>query len=65
MAEYRPGDRITYEKAERRAGRLAVACYGATYVRSQLVSGRPMHVIVLDDRPGRPIQVGDASLRPA
>lgn len=63
LVTFRPGDRVTYEKAERRAGRLVIASYKATYVRFQAVNGRLMHIITLDDRPQQPRQVGSASIR--
>lgn len=61
---FRPGDRVTYEKPERRhLGRWVIASYKATYVRSQTVNDRLMHVIALDDRPQQPRQVGSDSIR--
>ena len=64
VGTFQPGDRVVYQKAERRAGQLTIASYKATYVRSQIVSDRLMHVITLDDRPQQPRQVGSDSIRP-
>lgn len=63
MSDFKPGDRVTYQKAERRGGMLTIASYKATYVRSQTVNDRLMHIITLDDRPQQPRQVGSDSIR--
>lgn len=55
---FQPGDRVIY----RQRGQTEFTDLPATFVRSQITSGREMYIIQLDGNP-KPRQVGVKSVR--